>query len=154
TPRPNARFLPRRGPPGTRPGEGRDRGWPHVESGRMDVEAIRAALAPDGGERERAGLGAFLAGLDRLYFSRGAPESVAAHVRMAAGLGPSCPARVAVTPRDDGRYDVAVVAFDYFAILSVLCGLLAVHRLSIESGHAHTLVLPAPPDVQSVPVRW
>src|SRR5215470_8478430 len=110
----------------------------------MDVEAIRAALAPDGGERERAVLDAFLAGLDRLYFSREPPESVAAHVRMAAALGPACPARVAITARDEGRFDVAVVAYDYFAILSVLCGLLAVHRLGIESGHAHTLALPAP----------
>lgn len=83
----------------------------------------------------------FVASLDPLYFAQEAPEDVAAHVRMAADLGPDRPARLAVTARPAGRYDVAVVAFDYFAEFSILCGLLAVHRLNIESGHVHTFGL-------------
>jgi glutamate-ammonia-ligase adenylyltransferase len=79
-----------------------------------------------------------VAHLDPGYFAEEAPEDVAVHVRMAAELGPSWPARLAVTAREDGRYDVAVVAFDYFAEFSILCGLLTAHRLSIESGHVHT----------------
>ncbi len=79
-----------------------------------------------------------MAHLDPGYFAEEAPEDVAVHVRMAAELGPSRPARLAVTTREGGRYDVAVVAFDYFAEFSILCGLLTAHRLGIESGHVHT----------------
>jgi hypothetical protein len=77
----------------------------------------------------------FVTHLDPGYFAQETPEDVASHVRMAAELAPSRPARLSVTAREGGCYDVAVVAFDYFGAFSILCGLLAAHRLSIESGH-------------------
>jgi glutamate-ammonia-ligase adenylyltransferase len=118
------------------------------------VEAIRAALASDPVPWDPKLLDAFVAGLDPLYFAREAPADVAAHVRMAAALGPSRPARVRVTPREGGRSDVTVVARDYFGEFSLLCGLLAVHRLGIESGHVHTFVGPAvEPAMEPVPPR-
>ena len=107
------------------------------------VDAVRAALARDGSTVDPKLLEAFVAGLDPDYFEREAPADVAVHVGMAAELGTFQPARVAVTPRENGRYDVAVVAFDYFGEFSVVCGLLAVHGLNIESGHVHTFVGPA-----------
>ena len=107
------------------------------------VDAVRAALARDGSTVNPKLLEAFAAGLDPDYFAREAPADVAVHVRMAAQLGTFQPARVAVTPRENGRYDVAVVAFDYFGEFSIVCGLLAVHGLNIESGHVHTFVGPA-----------
>ncbi len=102
------------------------------------LDAVRAALARGGAPVDPRLLDEFVAHLDPGYFAEEAPEDVAAHVRMAAELGPSRPARLAVTAREAGGYDVAVVAFDYFAEFSILCGLLAAHRLSIESGHVHT----------------
>src|SRR6266540_1947240 len=93
------------------------------------LDAVRAALARDGTPVDPRVLDEFVGHLDPGYFAEEAPEDVATHVRMAAELGPS---------REAGRYDVAVVAFDYFAEFSILCGLLAAHRLSIESGHVHT----------------
>jgi [glutamine synthetase] adenylyltransferase / [glutamine synthetase]-adenylyl-L-tyrosine phosphorylase len=54
-------------------------------------------------------------------------------------LGPDRRARLAVAPVGDGLYEITIAAFDYFAELSILCGLLAVHGLDIESGDAHTL---------------
>src|SRR4029453_16148851 len=58
---------------------------------------------------------------------------------------PEPPAGLRVTPRSEGRFDVAVVAYDYFGEFAMLCGLLAVHGLEIDSGHVHTLAAPPPP---------
>src|SRR4029453_17394857 len=57
---------------------------------------------------------------------------------------PEPPAGLRVTPRSEGRFDVAVVAYDYFGEFAMLCGLLAVHGLDITSGHVHTLPPRAP----------
>jgi [glutamine synthetase] adenylyltransferase / [glutamine synthetase]-adenylyl-L-tyrosine phosphorylase len=86
--------------------------------------------------------------LDRIgegYLRGRSPEEVALHVRLAAEVGPERPARVHVSPEPEGRYDVAVVAVDHFGEFSILCGLLAVHGLSIESGEVHTFRPSAPP---------
>jgi glutamate-ammonia-ligase adenylyltransferase len=105
------------------------------------IDAVRAALGRDSPGVDPKALDEFVACLDPAYFAQEAPEDVAAHVAMAAQLTPSRPARLGVTAREAGRYDVAVVAFDYFAELSILCGLLAAHRLDIQSGHIHTFAL-------------
>jgi glutamate-ammonia-ligase adenylyltransferase len=73
------------------------------------------------------------------------PEQIALHVRLAAEVGAERPARIQVYSAPEGRYDVAVVALDYFGELSLLCGLLTVHGLNIESGEVHTFRPPAPP---------
>jgi [glutamine synthetase] adenylyltransferase / [glutamine synthetase]-adenylyl-L-tyrosine phosphorylase len=62
---------------------------------------------------------------------------------MAAALSTAQPAAVRAIARGDGRFDVVVVAYDYFAELTFLCGLLAAEGLSIEAGEVHTL-LPSP----------
>jgi glutamate-ammonia-ligase adenylyltransferase len=107
------------------------------------LEAVRAALGRQGPALDESLLADFLSQLDAAYFEREAPEDVARHARLSAELGPSRRARLLVTPRGEDRYDVAVVAFDYFAELSILCGLLSSHGLDIEAGHVHTLA-PAP----------
>lgn len=107
-------------------------------------EAVHAAL-------ERAGAVPpaaleFLGQLDSEYFARVFPEDAARHALLAAELGAERPARVSVEPRAEGRYDIAVVALDYFSEFAILCGVLAGHGLDIESGHVHTgAPLPASP---------
>jgi len=71
-------------------------------------------------------------------------SEAALHVLLAAEVGPERPARLHVAPGPDGRYDVSIVAVDYFGEFSILCGLLAVHGLSIESGEVHTFRPAAP----------
>ena len=115
------------------------------------LDAVRAALAGDGAPADARALDEFVAQLDPGYFAQEAPADIALHVRMATQLTPSRPARIAVTPRGGGRHDVAVVAFDYFAEFSVLCGLLAAHRLSIESGHVHTFARTVPAKAPDTP---
>jgi glutamate-ammonia-ligase adenylyltransferase len=102
------------------------------------IEALRAALARAAPAVDPSALDEFLKHLGAAYFAQEAPEDVARHVGMAAQLNAARPAVLAVTPRPAGRYDVAVVAFDYFAEFSILCGLLAAHRLDVQSGHIHT----------------
>jgi [glutamine synthetase] adenylyltransferase / [glutamine synthetase]-adenylyl-L-tyrosine phosphorylase len=102
------------------------------------AERIRKALARLSPTVPAADVDDYLARLDATYFTREAAEDIALHLRMATALGPNQRARLEITPREDGRYDVAVVAFDFFAELSLLCGLLTAHGLDIETGHAHT----------------
>ena len=112
------------------------------------LDEVQAALQRSGPPVDSKVLDEFVTRLDPAYFAQVTPEDVATHVRMAAELGPSTPARLTVTPREGGRYDVTVVALDYFAEFSLICGLLAANGLSIESGHVHTFAsLPgeAPP---------
>jgi len=97
-------------------------------------------LSPD---LDRAAVESFVTRLDEAYRAGRAPEDVALHVRMAASLTSERPAAVRAFPRDAGRFDVVVVAHDYFAEFSLLCGLLAAEALDIEAGDVHTL-LPTP----------
>jgi glutamate-ammonia-ligase adenylyltransferase len=110
----------------------------------VDVpEAVRAALG-----EEHDSLPAvleFLGRLDGEYFRRVPPEDAVEHGRMAAELTPDRRARLRVTPREGGRYDLAIVAFDYFAEFAIFCGLLSAHGLDIESGHVHTSAAAPPP---------
>jgi glutamate-ammonia-ligase adenylyltransferase len=107
-------------------------------------EPVRVALERGGDVPEAAS--EFLGRLDPEYFARVWPDDAAAHARLAAELTPDRPARLRVEPRGDGRFDVSVVAYDYFAEFAILCGLLSAHGLDIESGHVHTgAPAPAPP---------
>src|SRR3990172_3969467 len=101
----------------------------------QELVASVARLCPEAGPED---LREFLSRLDAAYWERESADDIASHFRLASTLGRERPARVAVVTRDGGHYDVVVVAFDYFAEFSILCGLLAVHGLNIESGHVHT----------------
>jgi glutamate-ammonia-ligase adenylyltransferase len=120
-----------------------------VEVGAAERPIDRARLAEEvaagGGEVPQEVLDDFLARMDDDYFSREEVADVAVHIRMAAELTSSRPARVAVTPRGDDSYDIAVVAYDYFAEFAVLCGVLTAQGLDIVSGHVHTFAAAPPP---------
>jgi glutamate-ammonia-ligase adenylyltransferase len=106
-------------------------------------EAVRAALER-GGDVPPAAL-EFLGRLDSEYFVRVFPEDAARHALLATELSSERPARVSSEPRGEGRYDLAVVALDYFSEFAILCGILAAHGLDIESGHVHTGAAAPPP---------
>lgn len=101
----------------------------------QELVASVAQLVP---EARRESVHEFLSRLDEEYWERESADDIAAHFRLSLTLELGRPARVAVVARDAGRYDVVVVAFDQFAEFSIVCGLLAVHGLTIESGHVHT----------------
>jgi glutamate-ammonia-ligase adenylyltransferase len=107
-------------------------------------DAVRSALER-GGDVPPAAL-EFLSRLDSEYFARASPEDATRHARLAAELNAERPVRVSVEKRSGGRFEVAVVALDYFSEFAIFCGVLAAHGLDIESGHVHTgESAPAPP---------
>ncbi len=106
-------------------------------------EAVRAALERSG-DVPPAAL-EFLGRLDSEYFVRVFPEDAARHALLATELSSERPARVSSEPRGEGRYELAVVALDYFSEFAILCGILAAHGLDIESGHVHTGAAAPPP---------
>lgn len=90
----------------------------------------------------------FLSRMDPDYRSLFTPEEIAVHIRLSAQLDEDTPVRLDLRPRKHGRYDVVVVAFDYFSELSVLCGLLAAFGFDIESGRIYTFSAPPPAALQ------
>jgi glutamate-ammonia-ligase adenylyltransferase len=109
----------------------------------VSPEDLANAVCRVAPEVDRSSVEQFVARLDEGYRRSQPPEEVARHVAMAAALSPDRPAAVRALARAAGRFDVVVVAYDYFAELSFLCGLLAAEGLSIEAGEVHTL-LPTP----------
>src|SRR5271169_4835909 len=98
------------------------------------AEAV-SRLCPEVGSR---GVAEFLARMDERYSADHTPLEVALHVRMALSLGPSRRGAVSVDEGEEGRFRVTVVAYDYFAEFSLLCGLLSSRGLAIEAGCVHT----------------
>lgn len=86
----------------------------------------------------------FLHRVDREYLSRYTPEQIASHLRLAARLDAEHPVESLVASRGGRRFEMVIIAFDYFAEFSILCGLLASFGLDIQSGQVDTLPAPRP----------
>ncbi len=93
----------------------------------------------------------FVSRLDRDYFVRFAPDEICRHMAMAEALDAECPVQVELTPLDERRLGIVVVAYDYFSEFSLLCGLLASSGLDIQSGHSYTFAKPTAPPPEREP---
>ena len=82
----------------------------------------------------------FIGRMDPDYFRRFEPPTIAQHIRLAALLTPEHPCEVAITERRDRRFDLTVVAYDYFSEFATICGLLSAFGLNIEEGQIYTFV--------------
>src|SRR5262245_4387300 len=80
----------------------------------------------------------FLSRIDPGYFSLFSPEEVCTHLRMSCMLNLEQPVQFKAVPRVSGRFDVIVVAYDYFSEFSIVCGLLSTFGLDIQAGHSYT----------------
>lgn len=109
---------------------------------KRDIDESIQRLCPEVAEGIRRD---FLTRMDEDYFSAHPPVEIARHLRLAAGLTPERPVAVQITPLPGGRFTIVIVAFDYFSIFSVICGLLASFGLDIQSGDVHTFSESAPP---------
>ncbi len=65
-------------------------------------------------------------------------QEIELHSTLAAALDRDTLVEVRAVPLDGGRWRVTIVAFDYPGELSLICGLLFVHGLSIQDGHVFT----------------
>src|SRR5512147_2374589 len=80
----------------------------------------------------------FVSRMDQEYFRRVDPATIARHIHLAARLTPDHLCELSVTEQQNGRVDVTIVAYDYFAEFATNCGLLSAFGLNIEEGQIYT----------------
>lgn len=80
----------------------------------------------------------FFTRMDDDYFSAFTPEEIHAHMRMSCALDQANLVEFHFKRLEGGRLTLIIVAFDYFAELSIICGLLAAFGFDIESGDIYS----------------
>jgi glutamate-ammonia-ligase adenylyltransferase len=80
----------------------------------------------------------FFARMDEEYFRRFEPPTIAEHVRLTAQLTSEHPCEIAFAEQPDKRFEITIVAYDYFSEFATICGLLSAFSLNIEEGHIYT----------------
>ena len=80
----------------------------------------------------------FFARMDPEYFRRFEPQTIAEHVRLTAQLTPERACEIAFAEQQDKRFEITIVAYDYFSEFATICGLLSAFGLNIEEGHIYT----------------
>ncbi len=93
----------------------------------------------------------FVLRMDRDYFGRFSLEQIASHIRLAAQLTPAHPCEIAITEQRDRRFELILVAYDYFSEFATICGLLSAFGLNIEEGQIYTSGEAAPSARPSLP---
>lgn len=86
----------------------------------------------------------FVNRMDAEYFRRFDSSTVARHIHLAARLTPEHLCELEATERPDQRWDLTVVAYDYFAEFATICGVLSAFGLNIEEGQIYTFTEAAP----------
>jgi glutamate-ammonia-ligase adenylyltransferase len=80
----------------------------------------------------------FLDRMDPEYFSSFEPEAIAGHIRLAAALSLDNPCELSCLPAKDHRFELTVVAYDYFSEFAAICGILSAFGLNIDEGRIYT----------------
>ncbi len=80
----------------------------------------------------------FFRRLDQEYFQRFDPSTIAKHIRLTAQLTSDHPCTIAFSEQPDTRFEITIVAYDYFAEFATICGLLSAFGLNIEEGDIYT----------------
>lgn len=80
----------------------------------------------------------FFSRMDQEYFQRFAPSTIADHVKLTAQLTADHPCTIAFSEQPDTRFEITIVAYDYFAEFATICGLLSAFGLNIEEGDIYT----------------
>ena len=87
----------------------------------------------------------FFARMDQEYFQRFEPSTIATHVRLTAQLTPEHPCTIAFAEQPNKRFEITIVAYDYFSEFATICGLLSSFGLNIEEGDIYTFAEHAAP---------
>jgi [glutamine synthetase] adenylyltransferase / [glutamine synthetase]-adenylyl-L-tyrosine phosphorylase len=82
----------------------------------------------------------FMSRMDAEYFRRFDQAALIDHIRLAARLTPDHPCEVTIAEQPDQRYDLTIVAYDYFSEFATICGLLSAFGLNIEEGQIFTFM--------------
>lgn len=119
----------------------------------MDIEGLEktvVALCPD---VDRQAVAEFFSRMDQDYFSLYTPSEIGAHIRMSCALHPERPVQLQVTALEEGKFDITIVAFDYFSEFSIICGLLSSFGFDIQAGNIYTFSRKRPEPGQEPPQR-
>ena len=73
----------------------------------------------------------FFTRMDQEYFQRFDPPTIAKHIRLTAQLTPEHPCEIAFSEQSDQRFEITIVAYDYFSEFATICGLLSAFGLNI-----------------------
>jgi len=79
-----------------------------------------------------------LARMDSSYANAFSAEEISLHASLAAELNEQQLVLVDAVPSGEGHWKVSVVAYDYLGELSLICGLMFVHGLDIQSAEIFT----------------
>ncbi len=80
----------------------------------------------------------FFARMDQEYFRRFEPPTIAEHIRLSAQLTSEHLCEIAFAEQPNKRFEITIVAYDYFSEFAMICGLLSAFGLNIEEGDIYT----------------
>ena len=104
----------------------------------MDLEPIPDAYDLASTFNPQSEIARHLTRLSPSYAATFSQAEIAFHAELAARLGDRNPVEVAAEHIEEGYWRVTIVAYDYLGELSLICGLLFAHGLSIVDGHVYT----------------
>jgi glutamate-ammonia-ligase adenylyltransferase len=108
---------------------------------RESIIKTLASLSPD---VENEVLQDFVSRMDPEYFERFKPDTIARHIQLASRLTPDHPCELSVLNKRGERFEISIVAYDYFSEFAAICGVLSAFGLNIEEGRIYTFMGAAP----------
>ena len=107
-------------------------------------EAIIKTLASLCSDVEDEVVHDFVSRMDTEYFERFKPDTITHHIQLASRLTPDHPCELSVLDKRAGRWEITIVAYDYFSEFAAICGVLSAFGLNIEEGRIYTFMGAAP----------
>ena len=96
----------------------------------------------------------FVSRMDPEYFSRVGVETIAQHMHLIAALTLDHPCELSIKPGEGDRFEITVVAYDYFSEFATICGLLSAFGLNIEEGRIYTFAEAVPAAKKPTSMSW
>ncbi len=109
-----------------------------MTDGHLSVRDLAAKLAPLCRDIDDEVVRDFVSRMDPEYFTRVDLETVAEHIHFVAALTLDHPCELSIRPHESGRFEITVVAYDYFSEFATICGLLSAFGLNIDEGRIYT----------------
>jgi glutamate-ammonia-ligase adenylyltransferase len=109
-----------------------------MSTGAPDRTALLSTVRPLCPDVAPEILNDFFSRMDPEYFRRFEPPAIAAHIRSTAQLTSERPCVITFAEQQDTRFEVTIVAYDYFSEFATICGLLSAFGLNIEEGDIYT----------------
>lgn len=113
----------------------------HCEAVRMVYERYLGAqdkARPPEAELPKPSIRKHLSRMERSYSETFSEAEIEKHALLAAKIDDDHPVVVEAEKKTGGEWRVTIVGYDYLGELSLICGLMLVHGLSIAEGHVFT----------------